>query len=333
MWCNARVTADPIFRVLTGYRTAAALRTAIELDWFSAIAEGRRTAMEISASRGGTERSCRIVLDAVAAAVPSVLRKTRSRYALTPLSRRYLVRTSPEWVGRLMGVYGHRAMWDAFHRLPEAVRAGSSVVERDAHDEEQPFWEDFARATARDAEARARSMLRLLKGKAPNPCRILDLACGSGIYGATFARWIPGARLTLLDRPNVLRVTRGLVDVPARMIEGDLFETPFGGPYDLVLASHVFHHFSPDECRRLLGKIAGALAPRGRLVIQEFIPDDARSRRVQPLLFAVTMLVWTRGGDAYTVRDYRSWLKAAGFGSVRHHSLPSPGDAILATKR
>ena len=35
------MTPDPIFAVLSGYRTAAALKAAIDLDCFSAIASGR----------------------------------------------------------------------------------------------------------------------------------------------------------------------------------------------------------------------------------------------------------------------------------------------------
>jgi ubiquinone/menaquinone biosynthesis C-methylase UbiE len=322
---------DLIFQVLLGYRAAATLRAAIELDTFSAIAEGKRTADAIAASRGGTERSVRILLDALAAIAPRILRKTGPRYALTPLSRRYLVRTSREFIGVLMPLYGHRLMWDAFHDLPQAVLAGTSVKDQNAHTPNQKFWEDFARATARDAVPKAQAMFRLLK-KAPTPCEILDVACGSGAYGATFAKGIPGAKLTLFDQANVLATTRTLVDIPARYLEGDLFATPFDGPYDLVLASHVLHHFDARECGILVRKMAEALKPGGRLVIQEFVPDERRAKRAQPLLFAVTMLVWSRAGDAYTFPEIRAWLKDAGLGKITFHPLNQPGDVIVATR-
>ncbi len=322
---------DPIFQLLLGYRGAAILRAAIELDCFTAVGEGKRTAAEIAAARGGTERSVRILLDALAAAAPKLLKKSGPRYALTPLSKRYLVGSSGDFVGPLMPLYGHRMMWDAFHDLPKAVRAGTSVLEKDAHAPDQTFWEDFARATAKDAVPRARAMLRLL-GKLPAGGDVLDIACGSGAYGATFARRLPGARVTLLDRPNVLAVTRKLVDVPVRYIEGDLFAADFGGPYDVAIASHVFHHFDREECAGLARKIAGALKPGGRLVIQEFLPDEGRSKKTQALFFAVTMLVWTRAGDAYALSDYRAWLRDAGFGRVTSRSLDQPGDLIVATK-
>jgi ubiquinone/menaquinone biosynthesis C-methylase UbiE len=322
---------DPIFQILLGYRAAATLRAAIELDCFSAIAEGKRTARAISVSRGGTVRSIRILLDALSAIAPNILRKTGGRYALTRLSRRFLIRSSREFIGRLMPLYGHRMMWDAFQELPRAVRSGTSVMARNAHTRHQPFWEDFARATAEDAVPKAKAMLRLLRKGPPHP-EILDIACGSGVYGATFVKGIPGATLTLLDQPNVLRATRRLVDVPSRYIAGDLFTTPFGGPYDLVIASHVFHHFDRPECVRLARKVARALKPGGRLVIQEFVPDEGRVKRAQPLLFAVTMLVWSRAGDAYTFPEIRGWLREAGLRRIEYHPVRQPGDVIVALK-
>ncbi len=322
---------DPIFEALTGYRVAAAMRSALELDYFSAVAEGRATAAAVAASRGGTERSARILLDAVAAAVPSALRKKGARYALTPLARKFLVRSSPAFLGPLAGLVGHSAMWDAYRELTAAVRAGTSVMGRNAHAPGQEFWEEFARATAHDAGPKARAVLRAL-GRLPRGCEVLDLACGSGTYGAAFARAVPGARVTLFDQPHVLAVTRKLVDAPVRYLAGDLFATPFGGPYDVVVASHVFHHFDRGECLRLARKVAGALKPGGRLAIQEFVPDEGRARKALPILFALTMLVWTRSGDAYTLSDYRGWLRVAGLANVVYRPLDLPGDLILARK-
>jgi cyclopropane fatty-acyl-phospholipid synthase-like methyltransferase len=325
------VNPEPIFQALLGYRAAGVVRAAIELDCFSAIAEGAPTAAAVARIRGGTERSVRILLDAVAVAAPRLLAKRGKGYALTPVSRRFLVRSSPAYIGQLMPLYGHRRMWEGFYDLPAAVRAGRSVMEKDAHSADQEFWEDFARATARDAARKADRMVRLL-GKKPAPSRILDLACGSGMYGATAARRIPGSTLTLFDQPNVLAQTRKLVDVPATYLEGDLFRTEFGGPYDLVLASHVFHHFSPGDCRTLMAKIHGALAPGGRLVIQEFVPDEKRSKNEQAILFAVTMLVWTKEGDAYVRSDLEKWLNETGFRKVTYHPQPEPGDVLIATR-
>jgi ubiquinone/menaquinone biosynthesis C-methylase UbiE len=328
------VDPEPIFRALLGYRAAAVVRAAIELDVFSAIAEGASTVAAVAKSRGGTERSIRILLDAVAVAAPKLLRKKGKGYALTPVSRRYLVASSPAFIGELMPLYGHRRMWDGFHDLPAAVRAGRSVMEKDAHAENQEFWEDFARSTAKASRIKAEKMVRLL-GKNPGPMSILDLACGSGMYGATIARAVPGSPLVLFDQENVLAQTRKIVDLPAghavNYVAGDLFDLPFRRMFDLVIASHVFHHFNPADCLTLMKKIREAMAPGGRLIIQEFVPDEKRATNEQALMFAVTMLVWTREGDAYRRSDYEKWLKQSGFRKVTFHPQPDPGDFFIAT--
>ena len=203
----AAMTPEPIFQALLGYRLAAVTRAAIELDYFGAIAAGKRSAKAVAAARGGTERSARMLLDALAAA-PALLRKSGSAYALTPVSRKYLVKGSRAYLGDLMPLYGHRNMWDAFYRLPEAVRAGTCVIASHAHWKNQEFWETFAAATYRDAGPRARKMIRAL-GRLPRPCAVLDLACGSGAYGATFAADVEGADVTLFDQANVLKRTPG----------------------------------------------------------------------------------------------------------------------------
>jgi C-methyltransferase len=321
---------EPIFQALLGYRLSAVLRAAAELDYFGAIAAGRRTAKEVAAARGGTERSARMLLDALASSAPALLRKSGASYRLTPVSRKYLVKGSRAYLGDLLPLYGHRHMWEAFYELPKAARAGRSVLPTDAHSKDQAFWETFAEATHRDAGPKGRKMIKLL-GPLPAGARVLDLACGSGGYGEAFAA--AGHEVTLFDQANVLRRTRKLVRAKVRYAAGDLFKTPFGEGWDVILASHVFHHFDEKSCGALLRKIAKALKPGGRLVIQEFVPDEARAKKAQPLMFAVTMLVWTKAGDAYRLSDYRRWLRAAGFHRVAYHPLAMPGDVILATKR
>ena len=49
-------------------------------------------------------------------------------------------------------------------------------------------------------------------------------------------------------------------------------------------------------------------------------------------LWHVTMLVWTREGDAYTKGEYAAWLRAAGFSGVRRLRLMEPGELLVARK-
>ena len=56
-----------------------------------------------------------------------LLQAEAGTFSLTTLSREHLVKTSAGYIGRLMPLYGHRRMWDAFYDLASAVRSGTSA--------------------------------------------------------------------------------------------------------------------------------------------------------------------------------------------------------------
>jgi hypothetical protein len=58
--------------------------------------------------------------------------------------------------------------------------------------------------------------------------------------------------------------------------------------------------FDSPTCERLLAKARAALAPGGRVVIVEFIPNDDRGGPPDAVRFSLVMLAGTPGGDAYT---------------------------------
>ena len=51
-----------------------------------------------------------------------------------------------------------------------------------------------------------------------------------------------------------------------------------------------------------------------------------------PVLFGLNMLLHTEEGNVFTLREYRSWLKAVGFGKVTTIPVPPPTTVILAIK-
>ena len=53
---------------------------------------------------------------------------------------------------------------------------------------------------------------------------------------------------------------------------------------------------------------------------------------LQPLLFAVNMLVNTEAGDTYSFSEMSAWLSAAGFQDPRRLEAPGPSPLVLATK-
>ena len=113
---------------------------------------------------------------------------------------------------------------------------------------------------------------------------------------------------------------------------GDLRRDDFGSGYDLVFLSAICHMLGPDGNRDLLQRAAKALAPGGRVVVQDFILEPERTKPRQAVLFAINMLVGTDAGSTYAEAEYASWLAAAGLSDVRRIRLPGPADLMVGAR-
>ncbi len=141
----------------------------------------------------------------------------------------------------------------------------------------------------------------------------------------------------VLDLADVIPLTQkyirraGLADrIHARA--GDMLLDPLGDGFDLVLLSAICHMFSPEENRALYQRVHAALAPGGRLLVQDFILEPEKTAPRFAALFSLNMLVGTRGGSSYSEPDYAAWLTAAGFRDIRRVRLPGPAGVIIATR-
>ncbi|MEI4896866.1 methyltransferase, partial [Klebsiella pneumoniae] len=71
--------------------------------------------------------------------------------------------------------------------------------------------------------------------------------------------------------------------------------------------------FEPTDNEKLLKKCHAALGPGGQVIILEFVPNEDRVSPPVPALFSLTMLGSTPHGDAYTLEEYRTMCRNAGF--------------------
>ncbi len=79
---------ERIFNTLNAFHQTTALKTAIELDVFTAIAEGAQDAKSIAAKVNAAERGVRILCDFLV--IHGFLNKTEGKYQLTEESAIFL---------------------------------------------------------------------------------------------------------------------------------------------------------------------------------------------------------------------------------------------------
>jgi ubiquinone/menaquinone biosynthesis C-methylase UbiE len=328
----------PIVETLTAFHGSGALRAGIELDLFTRIAAGKRTAGELAADAHASERGMRILCDALT--VMGFLVPRDQGYDLAPTSRTFLDRNSPLYIGSLNTIMTHGLMWQAYHDVAAAVQRGGTVLDKNALTPDHPFWVDFATAMAPVARLSGHEMAEVLGAgeKGNQGWRVLDIACGSGYYGFSIAQRDRTAQVTSVDWPTVLERTRGYADEAGvadrvRYLPGNLFEVDYGQGYDLALLTNIYHHFDRETCLQLSQKVARALKPGGRAAILESLPNDGRTGPPAAVMFSLTMLVWTPAGEAYTLADYKSILARAGFGDVVAHTLQSSVQQLIVATR
>jgi 2-polyprenyl-3-methyl-5-hydroxy-6-metoxy-1,4-benzoquinol methylase len=325
------------FDTISAYHRTEALKAAIELDLFSQLAAGHKTPTELASACQAAPRGIRILADFLT--IIGFLHKHGDRYELTADAAMFLDRKSPAYVGGAASFMLDPGMKESFHKLTAAVRRGGTAVSDEgtvSHD--NPIWVEFARAMAPMMHMPAQLLAGLVGGNSAQPLRVLDVAAGHGLFGVTIADKYRQAHVTALDWPNVLAVAAenarraGIADRHT-LLPGSAFEVDWGGPYDIVLLTNFFHHFDVPTCEKLAAKAYAALAPGGRAITLEFIPEPDRITPPSTATFALVMLATTAHGDAYTFAEYQSIFAHAGFSRSEFHSLPpTTQQAVVAYK-
>jgi 2-polyprenyl-3-methyl-5-hydroxy-6-metoxy-1,4-benzoquinol methylase len=325
-------TPELFFQTLSAYQRTAALKAAIELEIFTRIAEGAETAAALAQKCSAAERGVRILCDFLV--VIGFLTKTGNRYGLTPDSAAFLDRKSPKYIGSAAKFMASPALQDNFKDLAAAVRKGGSVAGQTALEAQHPMWIEFARSMAPLMEMPAQLIATMLDADSGKKWKVLDIAAGHGVFGITLAKRNPNAGIVAVDWPNVLEVAKENAQAAGvanryRTLPGSAFDVEFGTGYDVVLLTNILHHFDMPSNETLLRKVHAALAPEGRAVALEFIPNEDRVSPPIAATFSLTMLGNTPGGEAYPFSDYQRMFGNAGFSRSELRPLPPSFEQIV----
>jgi SAM-dependent methyltransferase len=332
-----RPSPERIFNTLNAYEDTAVLKTAIELDVFTAIGEGANTAAELATRVNAAERGVRILCDNLV--IIGFLTKRENQYGLTEESAHFLSRKSPACLASMSQFLGSERHRENFDQLTEAVRKGGSVGNwGDNTKPNDEIWTLFARSMAALTLPSAEFIAGVLRAQEGKPMRVLDIAAGHGMYGLMVARKNPKAEIVALDWPAVLGVAQenaikfGVAERYS-VRPGSAFETDFGSGYDYVLLTNIFHHFDVPTCEALMRRVHAALKPGGQAVTLEFVPNEDRVTPPTTARFSLVMLANTDAGDAYTFSEYEKMFRNAGFAKSTLHPVPEmPQQVVISEK-
>jgi len=322
---KAGVLPDRLDQMIRGYMPSRCLLTALELDIFTAVGDGA-SAEQIGTKVHANARAAGMLLNALVAL--GLLTKSGDDYENTPESARFFVQGSKD--SHRNGLLHTANIWHRWSTLTDAVRSGTRIpISRD----DTPEWtRSFIAGMQRNAKDRAPLVVKAL-GTA-DVRRILDLGGGSGAYSIAFAKASPDVQCEILDVPEVVPLTaeyvsQAGVSAQVKLRAGDMLQDNFGSGYDIIMLNAICHMFSEEQNRDIFRRAHRALAPKGRLVVQDFILNPNKTGPQHAALFSLNMLVSTDSGASYSEFEYTRWMKDVGFTEVSRVNLPGPSGLIV----
>jgi ubiquinone/menaquinone biosynthesis C-methylase UbiE len=333
---SAQPTPERILQMAWGYVPPLVLEAAIRHRVFDVLDAGAKTVAETARVTGASERGLAAIMN-VLVGLDYLAKDEEGRYRLTPESAAFLVSTKPGFQGGMIRHCSEHLIPRWLH-LNDVVATGAPVS---AVNQEKPggeFFHDFVLDIFPMSYPAAQFLAREMNfGAGGAPVRVLDLAAGSGVWGIALSQSSPRVRVTAVDWPEVIPVTKktaerfGLGD-RFSFVEGDLHDADFGSGYALATLGHILHSEGEAHSRKLLKKTCQALASGGTIAVQEFLVNKERTGPLNGLFFAVNMLVNTETGNTWSVEEISEWLREAGFTAVRTIPSPGPSPLILAAK-
>src|ERR1035437_504646 len=326
---------ERLHQITFSFIPSRVLTAGVDLSVFTHIAGGKNTAEGIARAAKADTRGMRMLLDSLAAL--ELVTKKNSRYGLTPLARKFLVRGEPDYMGSIIELPDHAEAW---RQLSKSVRTGRPVNTVEKETRAVKFFPALVsglHVINREPARRAAEVLGI--GTSHQGLHVVDVACGSGVWGIEAAAADRTARVTAQDYAAMLPGTRKYVkrhgvERQFDYLPGDLNKIDFGkNRYDLAILGNIVHSEGEQNSRRLFRRLHRALRPGGRIAIVDMIPNEARTGPPFPVFFALNMLLNTQRGDTYTLAQYADWLMKAGMERVETADIGSHSPLVIGYKK
>jgi len=312
---EVRVDTVRLQRISKAFWESAALMSAVELDVFSAIADGHDSLDTVASHCGISVLNAQRLL--VVLTAMTLLEKAGERFHNMPDVQRFLVRSSPAYAGPWM-LFG-KPRWQGWGALTEHLRRpDNSIARLGMYD--SGFTVERARtyheATYSVGMGAARRFHRQvsLEGRR----RIMDLGGGSGCYCLVAAQHHPAITGVVLDLPSVVVVTREFIaqhDLTARLSAEvcDFTVDSLPDDADVAIMASNLPQYGREIIAAVVQRVFDALLPGGEFhLIGECIDADGTGP-LAPALWGLSEAVNGSSGLAHSTADCEGYFRAAGF--------------------
>lgn len=323
----AGVIPMPILDTFHTIVYARVIMVATKLDVFEALADGSATVDEVAKRCGTDFRATTALLDAVTGT--GYLRFFEGRYALAPVARKWLLRSSPSSLHDNM--IWRFAEWDIIGRLEDFVRTGKHLdVHADFSSEMWPLYQRGMRSLSSLSAAEVGRRTPVPRGATA----MLDIGGSHGFYSVSLCRRHPALRATILDLPAAVEHAAPILareNMGDRVVHraGNALADDLGeGNYDLVFVANLIHHFDAPTNAALARRVARALRPGGYYVNLEVLRRAAPDQPGQTGALLNAFFALTSESGTWSFAEMAGWQRDAGLlprKPIRLATLPGGG--------
>jgi ubiquinone/menaquinone biosynthesis C-methylase UbiE len=299
------------------FATASVISAAQQTGLMRALQAGPRTAQAYAEELGLDRRATTLVLDALVTL--DLAGREGEAYDASPRLKAFM----RPWQGANAPVENLWTHTQTFLRTGEPLtRMDGAPAEREASYRVAVSWlGQLVEGTARELASKLEEA----------PARVLDVGCGSGVWGLSIAERFPSTHVTGQDLPAVLesfmaRAQSLNLNDRVATIPGDMHAVPLpAGAFDLVVIANVLRLEAKERAAALLARLATAVAKGGALLIVDALAGGTPARERARALYALNLALRTQSGRVHTPSEITAWLGAAGLRAVKAIDLGERG--------
>jgi predicted O-methyltransferase YrrM len=328
-WLVARlnVAPRPLIETQIAYTLARLVMVGTKLGVFDALADGPASAVDVAQRCGTNPAGTEKLLFALAGA--GYLHAKNGAYELTPVSRKWLLRESPNSIADKLIL--QFLEWEWMERSEDFVRTGEPLEIHSMTDD--GHWDLYQRGMRAMANAFAGEALKRMP-RPKDPRDMLDIGGSHGYYSVGLCRQQEGLRSVILDLPEAvehaapLLAAEGMGDRVVHRAGNALTDDLGTDAYDIVLIAQLVHHFSEDQNRELAQRVARALRPGGVYAVLDTLRPRTPSDAGQVGALLGFFFALTSQSGTWAAEEISDWQRRAGLSPrkpIRFRTAPGVG--------
>jgi 2-polyprenyl-3-methyl-5-hydroxy-6-metoxy-1,4-benzoquinol methylase len=301
----------PLVDTHIAFVVSRAIIEAVDLGIFETLAARAKSIKEIAEDCKLNSYALRSFLGTLTAS--GYLKYRNEKFSLTKLSSKWMLKENKQSL--TSQILFLKILWGWMEDMNSFVKTGKGGQYHDHFTEEQTeLYQKGMLSVARVSAGEVGRRTPVPKGAA----EMLDLGGAHGLFSVAICRNHPGLKSTILDLPAAIQKSAPLLaqeKMGKRVIQkaGNALTDDLGkNKYDLIFIANLMHHFTEEENQKLAKRVANALKPGGRFVVQEFLRPEKIKASDQAGAALDLFFALSSTSGTWSIKEISQWQKNAG---------------------